>query len=159
MAIRTSKRSGCRNALLVTALVLTVWATARGERLPLKAYTTANGLAHNGVNKIVRDSRGFLWFCTNEGLARFDGYTFTNYGTNEGLPHPTVKDIVETREGDYWVATNGGLCKFNPRGASTSTQSTAAAQWFPGVRRCSPSDRVVIWISIRHDSLERSFVP
>ena len=70
MTTGTSKLSGCRYALLLTALLLTGWATARGERLPLKAYTTANGLAHNVVNKIVRDSRGFLWFCTNEGLAR-----------------------------------------------------------------------------------------
>ncbi len=125
MAIRTSKRSGCRKALLLTALLLTTWSTGRGERLPLKAYTTANGLAHNVVNKIVRDSRGFLWFCTNEGLARFDGYSFTNYGTNEGLPHPSINDIVETSEGDYWVATNGGLCKFNPRGVPTSNLTLA----------------------------------
>jgi hypothetical protein len=32
------------------------------------------------------DSRGFLWFCTNEGLSRFDGYGFTNYSTDQGLP-------------------------------------------------------------------------
>jgi ligand-binding sensor domain-containing protein len=90
MSIRILKRSGCRCALLIT-LLLTA-GVARGERLPLKAYTTTEGLAHNVVNKIVRDSRGFLWFCTNEGLARFDGYTFTNYGTNEGLPHSTVTE-------------------------------------------------------------------
>ena len=117
MSIKIFKSTGCRCALLSTALLLTAWTTARSERLPLRAYTTADGLAHNVVNKIVRDSRGFLWFCTNEGLARFDGYTFTNYGTKEGLPHPTVNDIVETPAGDYWVATNDGLCKFNPRGA------------------------------------------
>ncbi len=43
--------------------------TARAERLPIKTYTTADGLAHNAVNRIVRDSRGFLWFCTFEGLS------------------------------------------------------------------------------------------
>ena len=37
-------------------------AAARAERLPLKAYTVADGLPHNQVNKIVRDSLGFLWF-------------------------------------------------------------------------------------------------
>ena len=97
-------------------LLLSVWLTAEAERLPLNAYTTADGLAHNVINKIVRDSRGFLWFCTSEGLSRFDGYSFTNYGTNEGLPHPIVRDILETRDRAYWVATYGGLCKFNPQG-------------------------------------------
>jgi streptogramin lyase len=51
------------------------------ERLPVKIYTTADGLGHNSVNRIVRDSRGFLWFCTLEGLSRFDGYSFTTYGS------------------------------------------------------------------------------
>ncbi len=127
-----AQRSKCRRTLLLTGWLLLVWVAAPAERLPLKAYTTADGLAHNVVNKIMRDSRGFLWFGTNEGLSRFDGYTFTNYGTNEGLPHPTVNDIVETRAGEYWVATNGGLCKFNLRGVPTShvvyaNSSTAAA--------------------------------
>ena len=68
---------------------------AQAERLPLRPYTVADGLAHNEINKIVRDSRGFLWFCTAEGLSRFDGYAFTNYGTAEGLPHGTVNDFLD----------------------------------------------------------------
>ena len=48
------------------------------ETLPVKSYTTSDGLAHDRVNRIVRDSRGFLWFCTSEGLSRFDGYEFNN---------------------------------------------------------------------------------
>lgn len=101
-------------------LVVSFESPARAERLPLKTYTIADGLAHNVINKIVRDSRGFLWFCTEEGLSRFDGYAFTNYGTNQGLPHPNVNALLETREGEYWLATNGGLVKFNPRGVPTS---------------------------------------
>src|SRR5689334_16514231 len=107
-------------ALLMPALVSLVTITwprrVEAERLPIKTYTTADGLAHNVINKIVRDSRGFLWFCTEEGLSRFDGYTFTNYGTEQGLPHSNINDILETRAGDYWVATNGGLVRFNPKG-------------------------------------------
>src|ERR1700682_4467480 len=104
---------------LVLLLIL-VPSLARAERLPLRTYTTADGLAHNVINRIVRDSRGFLWFCTEEGLSRFDGYTFTNYGVSEGLPHPTVNDLLQTRSGDYWVATGGGLVRFNPKGVPGS---------------------------------------
>src|SRR3989449_8341665 len=102
------------------SLLLAMSQLTAGERLPLKAYTTADGLAHNVINKIVRDSRGFLWFCTDEGLSRFDGYTFTTYGTSEGLPHPSVNDLLETRVGEYWVATGGGLVRFNPKGVPGS---------------------------------------
>src|SRR5205085_5899109 len=93
---------------------------AQAERLPLKTYTTADGLAHNVINRIVRDSRGFLWFCTEEGLSRFDGYSFINYSTAQGLPQPAVNDLLETRTGEYWVATDGGLVHFNPRGTPTN---------------------------------------
>src|SRR5213594_1641639 len=68
--------------LLALALVLLGSLPSYAERLPLKTYTTADGLAHNVINKIVRDSRGFLWFCTVEGLSRFYGYTFTTYGVD-----------------------------------------------------------------------------
>src|SRR6267378_7309813 len=101
-------------------LALLFPSVTQAARLPLKAYTTADGLAHNQINKIVRDSRGFLWFCTAEGLSRFDGYTFTNYGTDQGLPHANVTDLLETRGGEYWVGTYGGLVRFNPRGAPVS---------------------------------------
>jgi ligand-binding sensor domain-containing protein/signal transduction histidine kinase len=97
----------------------------RAERLPLKAYTVADGLPNNVVNKIVRDSRGFLWFCTAEGLARFDGYSFTSYGVDQGLPHRSVNDFLETRGGELWVATDGGLALFDPRGEPASRAASA----------------------------------
>jgi hypothetical protein len=89
---------------------------AGAERLPIGIYTTTDGLAHNAVNRIVRDSRGFLWFCTDEGLSRFDGYAFSNFGTDQGLPHASVNDFLETRNGEYWLATGAGLVRFNPTG-------------------------------------------
>ncbi len=103
-----------RIRLLVFLLLVPI--CARAERLPLKAYTVAEGLPNNIINKIVRDSRGFLWFCTSEGLSRFDGYSFTNYGVDQGLPHAIVNDFLETRNGDLWIATNAGLVLFNPKG-------------------------------------------
>ncbi len=105
-----------RRVIQLAALLMLAPAGAVAQRLPLKPYTTADGLPHNAINKIVRDSRGFLWFCTEEGLARFDGYTFTNYDVDQGLPHRTVNDFLETRSGEIWVATNAGLVQFNPKG-------------------------------------------
>src|SRR5205809_2928140 len=103
-----------RIRLLVFLLLVPI--CARAERLPLKAYAVADGLPNNIINKIVRDSRGFLSFCTSEGLSRFDGYSFTNYGVDQGLPQATVNDFLETRNGELWIATNAGLVLFNPKG-------------------------------------------
>jgi ligand-binding sensor domain-containing protein/signal transduction histidine kinase len=89
-------------------------------RLPIRTYTTADGLARDHILCITQDSHGFLWFCTAEGLSRFDGYRFTNYTTAQGLPDNEIQDFLETRAGVYWVATSGGLCRFDPAGAGVS---------------------------------------
>src|SRR6185295_1092847 len=120
----------------------------RAERLAVKVYTTSDGLGHNEVYRIVCDSRGFLWFCTFEGLSRFDGYGFTTFGVDQGLPSSVVNDLLETREGVYWVATASGLCRFNPKGiakrrARDGEQESAASNamfrvYFPeGVRQAA----------------------
>jgi len=44
-----------------------------------KVYNQNNGLSHNFVHSIARDSSGFLWIATWDGLSRFDGYEFRNY--------------------------------------------------------------------------------
>ena len=101
---------------LACFLVLFGSLAVSAEQLPVKTYTIADGLARDSVNSIKQDSHGFLWFCTVEGISRFDGYTFSNYGVAEGLPHRVVDDMVETRDGDYLFGTDRGLVQFNPAG-------------------------------------------
>src|SRR6266568_1710648 len=103
-------------AALCLALALLLGAHAvRAQQLPVRTYTTADGLPRDLVLRIVRDSHGFLWFCTGDGLSRFNGYEFTTYSVEQGLPHPFINDLLETRHGVYWVATNGGgVARFNP---------------------------------------------
>jgi ligand-binding sensor domain-containing protein/signal transduction histidine kinase len=111
------KRLGVLLLAWLSVVLASALMTTQGEQLPIKTYTTADGLVRDQVNRIVRDSHGFLWFCTVDGLSRFDGYKFTNYTTDQGLPSRVVNDVLETRSGVYWVATNGGLCRFNPTAA------------------------------------------
>ena len=81
----------------------------------MRRYSTADGLASDAVSCVKRDSHGFLWFCTAEGLSRFDGYGFTNYSMDQGLPDRLVSDFLETRNGDYWVGTYRGVVHFDPK--------------------------------------------
>lgn len=109
-----------RTAFIAALFLTFVSISSYGQRLPLRAFTVADGLPNNEINKIVRDSHGFLWFCTAEGLSRFDGYSFTNYGVDQGLPHQNVNDFLETKSGEFWLATNAGLVHFNPRGKASN---------------------------------------
>lgn len=111
----------CRFLRLAATLALLappVAFPAHGELLPVRTYTTLDGLAHNRVKMIREDGLGFLWFCTTEGLSRFDGREFVNYGIAEGLPVPSTNDLLASGEG-AWVATNGGgVAWFEPAAPS-----------------------------------------
>src|SRR5258708_3180432 len=88
----------------------------KSELLPIRTYTRADGLASGRITSIVADARGFLWFCTPEGLSRFDGYRFVTYGVDEGLPHAVVTALIETRSGDHWIGTPRGLSRIAASG-------------------------------------------
>lgn len=108
-----------KTKICIVILVGLIWLNvfnARAERYPFKIYTIADGLAHDDVNRIVRDSRGFLWFCTGDGLSRFNGYNFKTYTQEHGLPNRNVTGLLETQDGTYLVATRGGLAVFDPEG-------------------------------------------
>jgi len=109
------RSGGPGNRRFLLALLAPVLSYA--VQLPVRSYTTADGLPRNVVNRIIRDARGLMWFATDEGLARFDGYNFTAYSIDQGLPSYLVNDILETSTGTFWVAMNRGLCRFNPSAA------------------------------------------
>lgn len=110
--------------LLIAFGVSSLASAAAAERLVIDHYGTADGLPHNRVSIIYPDRKGYVWFGTEAGLSRFDGYQFINYGQDEGLPNVLVNDIVEDRNGDIWVATRGGVARLverpepNPSGPS-----------------------------------------
>ena len=114
MSEQTKRRESRSQSLWLLGWLLLTVCSARAEHLPVKTYTTADGLPRDSVTRIKQDSRGFIWMIVGDGISRFDGYTFTNYTTDDGLPDRRVNDLLETRSGVYWIATESGLCRFNP---------------------------------------------
>ncbi|MBP8975598.1 MAG: hypothetical protein KBG83_02675, partial [Bacteroidetes bacterium] len=75
--------------------------------------TTDNGLSHDWVHYIFQDKHSFLWFATDDGLDRYDGYTFREYKNNHNdttsLSHSSATVLYEDSDGRLWVGTRGGL--------------------------------------------------
>ncbi|MEW5957144.1 MAG: two-component regulator propeller domain-containing protein [Chloroflexota bacterium] len=85
----------------------------RFERLSIE-----DGLSQSTVFTIVQDRHGFMWFGTQDGLNKYDGYSFTVYKHDPADP-ATISDsfvrvIFEDRAGGLWIGTTGGLNKFDP---------------------------------------------
>ncbi len=78
----------------------------QAQSYPQRLYTVDDGLPQSIVTDISKDSYGFIWIATNEGLSRFDGHKFKNYNQSTGFPFHLIVGIVEKVPGELWVADN-----------------------------------------------------
>jgi ligand-binding sensor domain-containing protein len=62
-------------------------------------------LPSSEVYHVYQDSKGFIWFATNMGVSRYDGYSFTHYGIEHGLPDNTIFEIYEDYKGRIWFVS------------------------------------------------------
>jgi hypothetical protein len=71
--------------------------------------TVDDGLPENSVRAITQDRFGFLWFGTQNGLVRYDGYDMTIFvpspGDSNAFGGRTVQVLYQDREGDLWIGT------------------------------------------------------
>ena len=74
-------------------------------------FTTREGLAGNVVYSIVRDSRGVMWFGTDNGISRYDGKQFVNYTRKDGLIESHVYALAVAPNGNVWAGTKGGVVR------------------------------------------------
>lgn len=69
-------------------------------------------MSQQTVRDIFEDSNGFVWFLTQEGLNRFDGYEVIRFHASKnnkiGLSHQSITSMEEDAEGNFWIATAGG---------------------------------------------------
>src|SRR5207237_297683 len=76
-----------------------------------RLFTVADGLPQPWIQTIVQTRDGYLWFGTQEGLARFNGAQFTNFDKNNtpGINHNNIRALLEDKQnGALWIGTYGG---------------------------------------------------
>jgi signal transduction histidine kinase/ligand-binding sensor domain-containing protein len=69
-----------------------------------------DGLPHNAVTAITQTRDGYLWFGTYDGLARFDGASFTVFDNNNTpeMRSSRVISLFEDSEGRLWIGHEAG---------------------------------------------------
>lgn len=90
---------------------------AQGGNIRFDRLSIEHGLSQSTVFVILQDSLGFMWFGTQDGLNRYDGYEFTVFKHDPEDPTTIsanfIRSIYEDRDGTLWIGTNRGLNKFD----------------------------------------------
>ncbi len=81
--------------------------------------TPRDGLSHSTVYSVARDSHGFMWFGTENGLNRYDGYRIVEFKHDADNPNSlssnNAGNLFIDRAGTIWIGTwGGGLIQFDP---------------------------------------------
>ena len=137
---------------------------AQPDNLRFENLSGQRGLPKGGVNKILQDKEGFMWFATYEGLYRFDGYSATVFQRDPNdpdhtLPTNLINTIYEDRKGRLWAASPLGLLHVDKRtGKSTIHQPDSAL--FIGV--ILEDQQGILWLGtprgiVRFDPATRQF--
>jgi signal transduction histidine kinase/streptogramin lyase len=118
-AQRTSPLDVAQTTSSGTMLATMGYTEAPPVQSPLRfeRISTADGLSFPIVRDIMQDGQGFLWFATDSGLNRYDGYDFMVYKEDPGDPttirFDNVSAIYEDSDGTLWVGGGGGLDRFD----------------------------------------------
>ncbi|HET9484824.1 MAG TPA: two-component regulator propeller domain-containing protein, partial [Xanthomonadales bacterium] len=156
-------RAACACILLLCGRIV----AAQGggvENVRFRNYATEHGLSQLTVRAIAQTTPGYLWFGTQDGLNRFDGYSFRVYRHDgadpASLPDNHVFALAGTTDGALWVAgQTGGLARYDPQ-----IDGFVRYARVPGDTGTLASDRItalrvdrrgVLWIGTREGALQR----
>ncbi len=91
---------------------------APARTLRFEHLSVDQGLAQESVLAVAQDGDGFMWFGSQGGLSRFDGYRVINYRNATGDARSLVNNWVRVLhidpKGRMWIGTDGGLDLFDP---------------------------------------------
>ena len=134
-----------RNGMIWVVLSVLFSTCLQGSEKPFFSFNPAGfskHLSQKTVRQVYQDSTGYLWFVTQEGVSRYDGYQLLNFVHDpsqiNSISSDNVRAIVEDNQKRLWIATDGGgLNLFNPLDHSFT-------QWRSGsdVRKSPMSDKI-----------------
>ena len=105
-------------SLILVALLPIPLEALEQKNIRFRQVSRDEGLSQGVVLAIVQDRHGLMWFGTQEGLNRYDGYNFATFVPDpddlSSLSHSSVRAVFEDRDGILWVGTDGGgLSRFD----------------------------------------------
>lgn len=91
--------------LIIVSLFCAVSSYAMRGRL----YSSKDQLSSSLVHYVYQDRQGFIWICSENGLDRYDGYSFVNYDITKGLSSDNINTVYQGRNNDLYIGSTTGL--------------------------------------------------
>ncbi len=117
MLNRVSRKIFAALSIVLLTSIYSVYCQAGQENIRFQRIALEDGLSQESILSIFQDSEGYMWFGTQEGLNRYDGYQFKVYSHNPrdktSLSSDWVYSINESNDGKLWIGTKSGLSIFD----------------------------------------------
>ena len=113
-----------RSRLVWLSVWLCIGIPVFGQWASSRYLNTVHGLPVNTVYTSMMDSKGTLWFGTEKGVSRYDGFSFTNFTTSDGLSDNEVFSIFEDSKSRIWFLTYNGVLSYYHQGSFHNPENT-----------------------------------
>ena len=94
------------SSLACLYLFLVAISSVSGQRFHVHIYTELDGLPSSEVNGMVQSLDGRMWFATRNGIACYDGRTWTIHGTSQGLLELDHSKLALDDAGRIWAISS-----------------------------------------------------
>ena len=118
-----------------------------GQPWQLTLYAEDAGLGQQRVFDIAFEPDGVVWLAADNGLHRFDGFTWRHFGTNEGLPSVFVRALLVNKQGQLWVGTDKGAGIFDATRLKFDSVGSEAGLANQNVRQIAEDPDGTLWFS------------
>ena len=98
----------CKVCLYLMLFVTCYTISLHGQQPIFRNFNVKDRLPSSEVYYVMQDSKGYMWFCTDAGVSRYDGYTFHNYSNRAGLGDNTIFASYEDHKGRIWFRSLSG---------------------------------------------------
>ena len=96
-------------SFFILTLIIFLFQESFAQQFFVKTYTIENGLSTRNINDACQDRDGIMWFATNYGISKYDGFSFTNYDAKSGLPNQKFRKIKSDQKGILWAMPDNTL--------------------------------------------------
>ncbi len=116
LTLKGSFQMKCKLIIVLFALIFNQsnLIFASDNNIKIDDYSYKDGLTTSWVYSVYKDSKGFLWICSDNGLFRFDGYSFRNINNLlKDFINPETYCITEDSDNNFLIGTQDGIYYYN----------------------------------------------